>query len=100
MKQTDTAGHLRGSLLQPENRGDAAGVVSAADGGASRTVDLVAHRKGAAAGLLLPARVHGIGVADSKLVKGVSNGWPHILASLKSLLETGKALDRTDKLPG
>ena len=44
--------------------------------------------------------VHGIDVADSKLVKGVSNGWPHILASLKSLLETGKALDRTDKLPG
>ena len=29
---------------------------------------------------------------DSKLIKAVSGGWPAILASLKSLLETGKAL--------
>jgi uncharacterized protein YndB with AHSA1/START domain len=42
---------------------------------------------------------HGIDVPDSKLVRGVSGGWPHILASLKSLLETGKALERTGKLP-
>jgi hypothetical protein len=26
---------------------------------------------------------------DSKLIQAVSGGWPHILASLKSLLETG-----------
>jgi uncharacterized protein YndB with AHSA1/START domain len=44
--------------------------------------------------------VHGIDVPNSKLVQGISNGWPHILASLKSLLETGKALEGTDRLPG
>ena len=44
--------------------------------------------------------VHGIDVPGSKLVKAVSGGWPHILASLKSLLETGKALESTRKLPG
>jgi len=32
---------------------------------------------------------------DSKLIKGVSNGWPIILASLKSLLETGESIERT-----
>jgi uncharacterized protein YndB with AHSA1/START domain len=31
--------------------------------------------------------------------KGVSNGWPMILASLKSLLETGKALPPEDLRP-
>lgn len=35
---------------------------------------------------------HQIGVADSKLIGAVSNGWPSILASLKSLIETGRAL--------
>ena len=44
--------------------------------------------------------VHGIDVPNSKLVQAVSGGWPRILASLKSLLETGKALERTDRLPG
>jgi uncharacterized protein YndB with AHSA1/START domain len=44
--------------------------------------------------------VHGIDVPNSKLVEGVSSGWPHIIASLKSLLETGKALESTTKLPG
>jgi uncharacterized protein YndB with AHSA1/START domain len=44
--------------------------------------------------------VHGIDVPGSKLVQAVSGGWPLILASLKSLLETGKALERTSKLPG
>jgi len=39
-------------------------------------------------------------VVGSKLIGAVSQGWPRILASLKSLLETGKALERTDKLPG
>ena len=36
---------------------------------------------------------------DSKLVKAVSNGWPSILASLKSLLETGESLPGTDRWP-
>ena len=39
-------------------------------------------------------------VAGSKLISGVSQGWPRILASLKSLLETGKAREGTDRLPG
>jgi uncharacterized protein YndB with AHSA1/START domain len=38
------------------------------------------------------AVTHAIGVADSKLIVAVSTGWPMILSSLKSLLETGKAL--------
>src|SRR5215472_14700833 len=32
--------------------------------------------------------IHEIDKPDSKLISMVSNGWPHILASLKSLLET------------
>jgi uncharacterized protein YndB with AHSA1/START domain len=36
---------------------------------------------------------------DSKLVQKVSNGWPHLLASLKSLLETGAALEGSDRWP-
>jgi uncharacterized protein YndB with AHSA1/START domain len=35
---------------------------------------------------------HEMDVEDSKLITAVSGGWPSILASLKSLLETGKAL--------
>jgi len=31
---------------------------------------------------------------SSKLIEAVSNRWPRILSSLKSLLETGEALDR------
>lgn len=37
---------------------------------------------------------HEIDVADSKLIVAVSGGWPIILSSLKSLLETGEALAR------
>jgi uncharacterized protein YndB with AHSA1/START domain len=36
---------------------------------------------------------HGIDKPESKLIASVSNGWPAILASLKSLLETGKPLE-------
>jgi len=36
---------------------------------------------------------------DSKLIGGVSNGWPHILSSLKSLLETGESLESTRHWP-
>jgi uncharacterized protein YndB with AHSA1/START domain len=36
--------------------------------------------------------IHSIGIADSKLIGAVAGGWPSILSSLKSLLETGSAL--------
>jgi hypothetical protein len=35
----------------------------------------------------------------SKLIDSVSNGWPAILSSLKSFLETGDALDLTRHWP-
>jgi uncharacterized protein YndB with AHSA1/START domain len=35
----------------------------------------------------------------SKLIDGVSSGWPNILSSLKSLLETGEALQATKRWP-
>jgi uncharacterized protein YndB with AHSA1/START domain len=34
-----------------------------------------------------------------KMIAAVSQGWPQILSSLKSLLETGHALPRPDTLP-
>lgn len=36
---------------------------------------------------------------NSKLIGAVSDGWPHILASLKSLLETGASLEETRTWP-
>ncbi len=38
--------------------------------------------------------VHEIEREDSKLIEAVSGGWPSILSSLKSLLETGEPLVR------
>ena len=35
----------------------------------------------------------------NKLIDAVSAGWPRVLSSLKSLLETGEGLPRTDSLP-
>jgi uncharacterized protein YndB with AHSA1/START domain len=35
----------------------------------------------------------------SKLIEAVSQGWPHILSSLKSLLETGESLEATRRRP-
>ncbi|MGA3305812.1 MAG: SRPBCC family protein [Stellaceae bacterium] len=35
----------------------------------------------------------------SKLIEAVSGGWPLVLSSLKSLLETGKALPGSDRRP-
>jgi uncharacterized protein YndB with AHSA1/START domain len=35
----------------------------------------------------------------SKFIKAISNGWPHILASLKSLIETGTPLVETSRFP-
>ncbi|MGD9722235.1 MAG: SRPBCC family protein [Pirellulales bacterium] len=43
--------------------------------------------------------IHEIDVPDSKLIQAVSGGWPHILASLKSLLETGESLVETRRWP-
>ena len=43
--------------------------------------------------------VHEIDRPDSKLIKGVSTGWPRVLASLKSFLETGEALEEMRYLP-
>lgn len=42
---------------------------------------------------------HTIDKPRSKLVNAVSKGWPHILSSLKSLLETGEPLEGTSKWP-
>jgi uncharacterized protein YndB with AHSA1/START domain len=42
---------------------------------------------------------HEIDRQGSKFIEAVSNGWPMILSSLKSLLETGAALERTHDLP-
>lgn len=33
---------------------------------------------------------HGIDVGQAKFIEAVSNGWPKVLANLKSLLETGE----------
>ncbi len=36
---------------------------------------------------------------QSQLIDAVSNGWPSLLASLKSMLETGEALEATRRWP-
>jgi uncharacterized protein YndB with AHSA1/START domain len=43
--------------------------------------------------------IHEIDRPDSKLVKTFSGGWPLLLASLKSLLESGEPLAATRRLP-
>jgi uncharacterized protein YndB with AHSA1/START domain len=43
--------------------------------------------------------IHEIDKPQSKLIDAVSNGWPHVLSSLKSLLETGESLVETRKWP-
>jgi len=43
--------------------------------------------------------IHEMDKPDSKLIGAVSTGWPHILSSLKSLLETGESLAETRKMP-
>jgi uncharacterized protein YndB with AHSA1/START domain len=42
---------------------------------------------------------HGIDMPGSKLIEAVSGGWPAILSSLKSLLETGEPLEETRRWP-
>jgi uncharacterized protein YndB with AHSA1/START domain len=43
--------------------------------------------------------IHAMDQPNSKLIEGVSNGWPHLLSSLKSLLETGESLEETRQWP-
>jgi uncharacterized protein YndB with AHSA1/START domain len=43
--------------------------------------------------------VHEMDRPESKLIEGVSNGWPHLLSSLKSLLETGESLESSRRWP-
>jgi uncharacterized protein YndB with AHSA1/START domain len=42
---------------------------------------------------------HTMDKTDSKFIKAVSSGWPMILSSLKSLLETGESLEATRHSP-
>lgn len=57
--------------------------------GASRMAFELEPQAGGATKLTL---THEIGVADSKLIAAVSQGWPSLLSSLKSLMETGESL--------
>ena len=43
--------------------------------------------------------IHEIDRPDSKLIGATSTGWPAILSSLKSLLETGEPLEETRRWP-
>jgi hypothetical protein len=43
--------------------------------------------------------IHEMHKPNSKLIEGVSGGWPNILSSLKSLLETGESLEHTRHWP-
>lgn len=43
--------------------------------------------------------IHEMARPDSKLIQSVSSGWPPILASLKSMLETGEPLEATRHWP-
>jgi uncharacterized protein YndB with AHSA1/START domain len=43
--------------------------------------------------------IHTIDVPGSRLLASVSQGWPTLLSSLKSLLETGRPLEATTKWP-
>ena len=43
--------------------------------------------------------IHESDEPGSKLIEAVSSGWPMILASLKSLLETGESLEATRRWP-
>jgi len=65
-----------------------------AEGYSRLTIDL--EQQGESVKLTL---VHEMEMPDSKLIAGVSTGWPHILASLKTLLETGSSLVETRKWP-
>jgi uncharacterized protein YndB with AHSA1/START domain len=43
--------------------------------------------------------LHEMDRPESKMIEAVSKGWPSILSSLKSLLETGDSLEETKRWP-
>ena len=43
--------------------------------------------------------IHEMDLADPKLIAGVSQGWPQLLSSLKSQLETGESLFESRTCP-
>lgn len=43
--------------------------------------------------------IHESEAPDSKLIEKLSHGWPHLLSSLKSLLETGESLEESRRWP-
>jgi uncharacterized protein YndB with AHSA1/START domain len=43
--------------------------------------------------------IHEMDKPESKMIEGLSAGWPPILSSLKSLLETGESLEQTRRWP-
>ena len=43
--------------------------------------------------------IHEMDKPQSQLIKAISSGWPPILSSLKSLLETGESLEVTRRWP-
>jgi uncharacterized protein YndB with AHSA1/START domain len=45
------------------------------------------------------AVIHQMEKSGSKFIEAISDGWPPILSSLKSLLETGESLEATRQLP-
>jgi len=51
------------------------------------------------AGMLKLTILHEMNKARSKFIGAVSEGWPPILSSLKSLMETGESLEGTRRWP-
>ena len=51
------------------------------------------------AGVVKLTITHSIEKEKAKLIEAVSGGWPRIMASLKSYLETGSPLERTHNSP-
>lgn len=43
--------------------------------------------------------IHELDKPEAKFIQAVSGGWPNILSSLKSLLETGEPLEHTRRWP-
>ena len=68
-----------------------------AEGHSRLTYELEQH--GDMVKLALTHEMPNIAPGKSKLIDAVSAGWPAILSSLKSLLETGDALEATKRWP-
>ena len=68
-----------------------------AEGHSRMTYEL--EQQGDMVKLMLTHEMPHIASGESKLIDAVSSGWPAILSSLKSLLETGDALEATKRWP-